>query len=269
MIQQRYIYFKNWFINQPLVMKLGASIVINLVLGLSVGGVAEWATYKYAVLSNIRPPFEGIPYLSVVIIGLGISAVLVSAILITATSTFFSFVGVFVQRFILVLTYDQVGSAQLDILGGHQNKLLENAAQITGTVLLCLAFISLVIWWFLQSETNLLYFTVPVTVAGLAFLDIEYKWIKWLVFLASIVVIYVSLTVMLLVQSNYESALVWMRYGGSIPVVVHLDCVDSNVLKKGVLILRTTNAFIMRTEDGFNREYPASTVCAIDYLDSP
>ncbi len=252
--------------------KLLVSVVVNVVLGVGIGGVAEWATYKYAIAAGVRPPFEGIPYLSVAVVGLGIGVVLMSAVVIAIVSTFFGYVGLFVNRFAIALELiDGIGAEQQKnskSTGEGKNPYLAGAITLTGTLLVGICGLGIAGWIVFDGQLSLAYFSASVGAAALAFLDIIHRWIRWAVFLGAVLTIYVGLVVALSSQATYERAIGWMRYGGSIPVVIHLNCKeDSSTPVRSSLILRTSNAFLIRTDDGSNREYPADVVCAIDYLD--
>ena len=248
--------------------------------------LSEYATYIYAISHNIRPPLEGIPYLSasVALISLVLSIIAISIFLLTKLILAKTLNG-------LLSTIKDVIS-MIDMIKLEKNTLMKDSLEKSNTILhqtvntfqnLKWKY-SLIITIFLSSMFTLLVYGIlkfntffthepmpDITVLKFTFLYVFVVllslWkpiINWIISISVAISFYFLSFNFLFDTHNYSQYLKVIKYGGEINI--ELDYKDTRKKENVILILRTRDyLFIKKGTKSDSIEVPLNNIRAIKY----
>ncbi len=279
-------------INKIIEKYLGLSFPLKLAVGAIVGVVAgpgligflsEYATYAYALRIGIRPPLEGIPYLSATVtagslfLALSASIVFIFARIVAARIAgriigLFRDVSVSANK--LSTLFDNLFKVRINKTGHDDliNKVKSisprNALILSISISLLFGAILFAIEYYNKSSTNPFIPGVFGSVFSLvAFLTIWRKAAIWWVAIASAILFY-ALSFYFIFSINYYSHFLRIvGYGGGSKIdVEYVESAKPPTLSEYYLLLRTSHSLIcLETDKSTVTEIPIRTVKAIKY----
>ncbi|WP_337917100.1 hypothetical protein [Vibrio cholerae] len=231
-----------------------------------IGLVSEFASYYYAWESGFRIPAEGIPYLAMTISTISFFLLVVFAVVFASVylaGLYFAFYAIGMS-----LLFRKLGT---DLIGDFSNIHSKVKELSIGTALIIGVGVGVGIWIILSLVT---YFKGEYTFnvwqlsrsIFLGILFIVLIWNKRMLTLFSLLTSLFSVIAvphMLFNTDNYSNILRELRYGGGIEIGVTLK--DNHELFEYELLLRTSNALILRDSQGRVSEVPMSNVLKITY----
>ncbi|WP_281558900.1 hypothetical protein [Thalassomonas sp. RHCl1] len=274
------------YLSLALPLKLIIGVVIGVVAGPGVIGlVSEYATYVYAIKIGIRPPLEGIPYLSATVTAGGLFLAL-------SASAIFMLTRVLVARIVTriisgfsdaskgfnLLSLDMVALFKLripksqttEILNMIRNLKPKEAMQLS----LLLSVIVGLLFYFLEFyiskrvEPNPL--MVGITSGVFIFVIFLTLWREaaiWWVAACAALGFYVLSFYFIFSINHYSDFLRLVGYGGGSEVTIEFNKQSNEYIDKPFyLLLRTTNSLICLDKDEKTvTEIPISTISNIKY----
>lgn len=269
-----------YVVNKFLSLSFPVKLLIGAVAGSgSLAFLSEYATYYYALSENIRPPLEGIPYLSA-------SVALASFVLSIAAICIFLFTRWILEKFFIhPVTYIretfQVLGKNLNVETNHPDKAIErginhlqgmdfwNAIPIILTTSMLFALFVCVFQ----------YLTVKIS-GGIYFSFQEFKYLSiyfsivlltlWKPLVNSVIAVlcvvgfYLFFVTLLFSADHYANYLKIIKYGGNIPI--SLQYKDNLAVEKFVLVLRSRDyVFVRTTSEDLALELPIQNVRSIRY----
>lgn len=268
---------------------LGLSLPLKLIIGSVVGAVAgpglvalmsEYASYAYALEIGVRPPLEGIPYLSATAALASLVLAVLAAVVFVITRLAISWIGGHVVGLIEDVTsivdkgiaaYREAGGNLLrrisarESLNSIRNLSLNRVVALSGG--LSLAFVVAVRLMPLSlsdAEVLVFSFVIPIYVVVAVF-TVWSRSFAFFVAGAAVLAFYVLSLGVLFDTEKHREFLRLIGYGGEIPIQVEFGANEGAVSLS--LSIRTTTALIGRPTglDGVV-EIPLSRVKSISYL---
>jgi hypothetical protein len=273
------------FLSLSLPWRLSLSILMMFLAGPAlIGFLSEYATYWYAINHNVRPPVEGIPYLSATVtFGSLLLALLVSITFALTRLIIGYFVGSVVTSFegyaklpSLVVNFfkkfftfntnsidkvfEQIGNTPNEIRGITAKSIVVFAA-LGGGIIFGLAY------WQSSGQGNEQALKYSVFISGyfvIILLTLWRKFIMQVVAFIAAISFYIFSISLLFNQQYYSQFLNLTGFGGGQPIAIQTKSEATPVNMK--LILRSKDWFIGHsTETGESIEIPKSVVKNITY----
>ena len=269
-----------YVVNKFLSLSFPVKLLIGAIAGSgSLAFLSEYATYYYALNENIRPPLEGIPYLSA-------SVALASLAMSVAAICIFLFTRWVLEKFFIhPVTYFresfQVLGKKLNVEINHPDKAIEKginslrAMEFGGAipVILTISMLFALIVCLVQ------YISAKVS-GGILFGFSEFKYLSiyfsivlltlWkpivnsVIAIISVVGFYLFSVTLLFNTDHYSNYLKIIKYGGNIPI--SLQYKDTLSTEKYVLVLRSRDyVFVRVAPEGLALELPIQNVRSIRY----
>ena len=268
---------------------IGLSLPLKLIVGSVVGAVAgpgvvavmsEYASYVYALSIGVRPPLEGIPYLSATAALASLVLAVLAAVVFVSTRWVISLMGGQVVGFVSDLlsivdkgidAYREAGGnlfkkvSARESLHSIRNLSLKKVIALAGG--LSLAFIVAVRLMPLSlSDADVRVFSIVIPLyVVVAVFTIWSRSFAFFVAGSAVVAFYVLSLGALFDTENHREFLRLIGYGGEIPIQVEFGPNEGSLSLS--LSIRTTTALIGRPV-GLNDvvEIPLSRVKSISYL---
>ena len=246
-----------WFAELSLPLKLVVGSVVGAIAGPGwIAFLSEYATYMYAISLGVRPPVEGIPYLSATAALASLVLAIVASIIFLITRFLFAVIGGQVVAFVyeIAKAFDE-GIQEYRRRGGRflsNLKVSESLEMIRGLSLvhvvgivlgLSLALFIFFGWFDEDGEAQegkamafvlSLYFSVAI-------LSLWSRWFSWVVGVVAAAAFYVVSWQVFLDFEYHEKYLGVIGYGGGVPVHVDFDAGGSQDFD---LFLRTSTSLI-------------------------
>lgn len=245
---------------------LSVKIIIGSIFGIIAGPgllafISEYATYAYAMRINIRPPLEGIPYLSatVAITSLILSLIAVSIFMITRglmnrmVNMFINYINNVTH---ILDEFNIVDIKSKDILNNSLQILKElsfNKAIIVITIVSII--ITLLLSGFIKIQTYFSHdpfdkhvFIILFTYFFIVLLSLWRPIINWLIAISFALVFYMGFFNILFNQAYYFDFLKNIKYGGNIPLVLNYK-ESSKPSEEFNLLLRTQDYLFLKRKD--------------------
>lgn len=277
-------------INKYLELSLPLKLIVGAILGIIagpglIGFLSEYATYAYALRIGIRPPLEGIPYLSATVTAgslfLAVSAALVFILarMIVARIAG-SIISLFrdvstsankLATFFHVLFKIKLQKTEHDeIIGKIKSIRTKNALLLSVGI----SLVTAIAIYFLESNfpqsknSNPLHFAVFMfCFSFIAFLTLWREATIWWVAIGASVLFYVLSFYFILSIDHYSNFLRVVGYGGGVKVSIDYKIQDKHVNpKEYYLLIRTSESLIALEEDKITvTEIPINTISNINY----
>jgi hypothetical protein len=273
-----------WFLNLTLPWRILLSAMMVFLGGPAlIGFLSEYATYWYAINRGVRPPVEGIPYLSATVTFASLSIVL-------AVSIAFYLSRIIVRYFIgnVVVSFDgyiKLPSMVLKMLKrliSFESKSLDRTInQVDGitdkirsvspksiiilSIVISLIVFGLTYWRFsVIEDAKALEGAIAISVYSIALiLSLWRQVVMQFIAFVSVVFFYVFSVSLLFNQDYYSEFLKVTGFGGGQVVFINLK--DKSDPLEMELILRSKDWFIGFSASGENLEIPKEAVESVKY----
>ncbi|OAH97388.1 hypothetical protein A1353_23160 [Methylomonas methanica] len=268
---------------------MGLSLPLKIVISSIVFAIAgpgflyvitEYATYFYIVSLGVRPPFEGMSYLSASVALLGFILSTFAAIIFIITRFLINFIGG--QIVVLVKELSSIADKGITEYRANGGFLLKNISFSNAVdsiqnlklvqVLLLEAFFIVLIYTALklvEINDTANYTLVFIFYITIAVFTIWSKLFSWIV--AAIVVCcfyFYSFSFFVFDSDHYKAFLKIVGYGGNIPI--EIEYLSGGQRESLNLILRTSTSLLGETkESGEHIEIPISNIKKITYKTLP
>lgn len=271
--------FIRWFSELTIPIKIVVGAIFGVIAGPGlITYLSEYATYFYAINLGIRPPLEGIPYLSATVAFLSLILAVTAAMIFIITRLSLAFVSAQLIDFVrmVAVIFDE-GFEEYKEKGGRFVKWLtlsdslEKIRNLSFLRVLVLIIFVFVIFYLLfgvliyekEKEGNAAtWFFSAYT--SIAILTLWRKWFTYLVGVLAAISFYVFSWQVLFDFENQEKFLRVIGYGGGIPIRVELQKEGNEKIN---LYLRTTTALLgLDISNNENVEIPLANVKKIIYL---
>lgn len=233
------------FLPLTLPIKLAISAVIGFIGSSFVGAVSEYATYRYAIYYGIRPPLEGIPYLTATVVFGSFFLLLTGAILFVVMM-----LGIKMAGEVIVWFCNEIRSTfepetkHMDLR--HILTLMTNKSLAAFSLSVCGILVAFLSYAFLRGSAFERACAIVYFFGLLAFNSVARPKMAWY-FAAFLTLSYYSaLLTLMFVPHCYTQFLRTVGYGGGLPVIVELnDQVEEDIAPGSYLMLRTTEAVLV------------------------
>lgn len=275
--------FFEWFLNLTLSWRLLISGAMIYLGGPAfIGFLSEYATYYYALKSGVRPPVEGIPYLSATV-------TLASLFMVVTVSIVFYLTRIIVRYFIgnMILSISGYLHApslilkSLKKLFSFENKSLDKTTEKiseatnlikhasfkqVATTCLIMGSLTFTATYLLISDEkdNPIWFAVfACTYSSALLFSLWREWVMKFIAFIGVVLFYIFSISLLFNQSHYSNFLQITGFGGGQVILIKLK--EEPELIEMKLILRSKEWFIGFSPDDKNIEIPNESVEKITY----
>lgn len=235
--------------------------------------ISEYATYTYALRIGIRPPLEGIPYLSatVALTGLFLSILAVVIFLLSQILIYVTYIyAISILHF-----FNQV---KLDEFKKNSNeniifkKIKEDPIIGILTIVISIGSVSVIsfvlIGVFIETVFGIMLGSYVLIYMAIYFLVVSLtlwkKIFKYVVAVAFSIFFYMSSFYFLFDEHYYKSFLSFIKYGGGIKVTVIYK--DNRRNENIILLLRTKEFIFIKNNKGSILEVPMKS---IEYMSYP
>ena len=273
-----------WFLNLTFPWRILLSAMMVFLSGPAlIGFLSEYATYWYAINKGVRPPVEGIPYLSATVTFASLSIVLAASIAFYLSRVIVRyFIGNAVVSF---EGYTKLPSMTLKLLkrlfsfeSESLNKTINQVGGITDKIrnvspkgiIILLIVIALsvfgAIYWRLSvvQDAKALEVAIASSIYSIALtLSLWRQFVMKLITFLSVLFFYVFSVSLLFNHTYYSEFLKLTGFGGGQVVFINLK--DQSTPVEMELILRSKDWFIGFSENGENLEIPKEAVESLQY----
>lgn len=273
-----------WFLNLTFPWRILLSAMMVFLSGPAlIGFLSEYATYWYAINKGVRPPVEGIPYLSATVTFASLSIVLTASIAFYLSRAIVRyFIGNVVASF---EGYTKLPSMILKLLkrlfsfeSESLNRTIDHVGGITdkirsvspkGIIILSMVIALSVFgisYWRLSvaQDGKVLEGATAISIYAIALiLSLWRQFIMKLIAFLSVVLFYVFSVSLLFNQTYYSEFLKLTGFGGG--QVISINLKDQSTPVEMELILRSKDWFIGFSENGENLEIPKESVESLQY----
>jgi len=244
--------------------------------------LSEYAAYQYALTVGVRPPLEGIPYLSATVALVSLILALLASLVFLITRWFFALVGA-----MLIDTIERISAVLDQGLQDYRNKggkffkkfsVTEAISsinklsffQVSGLA----ASLSLVIWLVIIKTSGFgVFHNVKSTAfafvfyTSIAIFSLWHRAFAWFVAVLVVILFYFFSITALFDTDRHAFFLKVIGYGGGIPIIVEYEG-DRSQEKLNLAIRTTTSLMSMPDASGEFVEIPLHRVRRIIYQGS-
>jgi hypothetical protein len=241
--------------------------------------LSEYAAYQYALTIGIRPPVEGIPYLSATVALVSLILALLASLVFLITRWFFAFAGAQLIDMIenISAMLDQ-GLQDYRNKGGKFFKKFSVAEAISSIKRLSFLQVSIlavclsVVFWLVIIKTSGFWVLHNVKVAAfawafyasIAIFSLWHRAFAWFVAVLAVILFYLFSIKALFNTEGHAFFLKAIGYGGGVPIIVEYER-DRSQEKLNLAIRTTTSLMSMPDISGKYVEIPIDRVQRIIY----
>lgn len=273
-----------WFLNLTFPWRILLSALMVFLSGPAlIGFLSEYATYWYAINKGVRPPVEGIPYLSATVTFASLAIVLAASIAFYLSRAIVRyFIGNVVVSFegytklpsmILGLlkrsfSFESTSlNRTIDHVGGITDKIRNVSPKgiITLSIVIALAVFGLSYWRLsVLQDAKAIEGAIAFSIYSIALiLSLWRQFVMKFIAFLSVVLFYFFSVSLLFNQTYYSEFLKLTGFGGG--QVISINLKDQSKPVEMELILRSKDWFIGFSENGENVEVPKEAVERIQY----
>jgi hypothetical protein len=249
-----------------------------------IGVLSEYATYSYALSEHVRPPVEGIPYLTATVVALSfLITLLVSFTFLICRAILGYFVGGMILSIdsylgmplrlldkLKKVVPDYDGNRSLENMFISMEKLPKLISAVPVKTLLPLslavsAILFSIVLWYSRKEGDPNAFSNALAISIYVFILLLSLWRRFIVVAVSFVaaIAFYVLIISLMFNSNYYATFLKLTgFGGGVEVSVTLN--DGKQFQEMKLLLRSSEWLIGKSLDGESKiEIPTHSVVKI------
>lgn len=248
------------FLEFSLPVKIIFGSIFGIIAGPGLlGFISEYATYVYALRINIRPPLEGIPYLSatVAIASLVLSLVAVSIFMITRglmnrmVNMFINYTNdmthIFDELSLVKIKSKDIFNSSLQILKELPfKKAIIIIIILSATIALIFTGIIKIQTYFSREHFDNHFFIILFVYFFIVLLSLWRPIINWLIAISFALAFYVASFNILFNQSYYFNFLKTIKYGGDISITIEYKD-NKRPSEEFSLLLRTQDYLFLRS----------------------